>query len=428
MHAPAYQNQLLSKTAPTDTVQHKRCLCRVSGVTAAGPAAESSYPQRSPVLQSVPAAALMLGRLPDPALTAAFSTRGAHQTHSGGPASSSRSAPSQWPPALQRDDTYGRNGSYKWSNRSNASSARGHTSGSSNLYGSGRQSKMQASVPGMGQTPSGLSLADRERRTQQEEHNRRKWHPSGLPSASGCLQERLLACASSTVCHQRHVTCTMTYVRLVLAARPAKPRELTAPAKLHAARPRHSAAASQAERAPDYNRVSVAEPPPYKAPLETWDDVHTREAEASQPSTDHSTAACEARSTVQDDAFHSVSSNGAAAQATQPEGRFCICLNALPKSSCLPKRYVAEPCISVYVCCAPADAAREDIVSTSAVDDASEGNVDAGWRHSMTEVPLYVAVVRDRHEAQRVAHLLSTQHRGCTFGADTEVRGVLVVR
>lgn len=43
----------------------------------------------------------------------------------------------------------------------------------------------------------------------------------------------------------------------------------------------------------------------------------------------------------------------------------------------------------------------------------------------MTEVPPYVAVVRDRYEAQRVAHLLSTRHRGCIFGADTEARCIM---
>ena len=72
--------------------------------------------------------------------------------------------------------------------------------------------------------------------------------------------------------------------------------------------------------------------------------------------------------------------------------------------------------------CVPAEAATEDHVTSSAADDAVDGDAEAGWRHSMTEVPPYVAVVRDRYEAQRVAHLLTTRYRACTFGADTEVR------
>ena len=39
----------------------------------------------------------------------------------------------------------------------------------------------------------------------------------------------------------------------------------------------------------------------------------------------------------------------------------------------------------------------------------------------MREVPPYVAVVQDRHEAHRVAGLLTGQYRECVFGADTEV-------
>ena len=77
---------------------------------------------------------------------------------------------------------------------------------------------------------------------------------------------------------------------------------------------------------------------------------------------------------------------------------------------------------SASVCVAPAEAVTEELVSSPVADDADDVDSEAGWRHSMTEVPPYVAVVRDRHEAQRVADLLSTRHRGCTFGADTEVR------
>ena len=63
-----------------------------------------------------------------------------------------------------------------------------------------------------------------------------------------------------------------------------------------------------------------------------------------------------------------------------------------------------------------------EAVSSSSDQGVAEGDAEAGWRHSMTEVPPYVAVVQDRHEALRVAHLLSTRYRECTFGADTEVR------
>ncbi len=77
---------------------------------------------------------------------------------------------------------------------------------------------------------------------------------------------------------------------------------------------------------------------------------------------------------------------------------------------------------SVTCCPATADVAAQSPYSVPAPEDAVEGDAEAGWRHSMTEVPPYVAVVRDRHDAQRVAHLLSTRYRGCTFGADTEVR------
>ena len=40
----------------------------------------------------------------------------------------------------------------------------------------------------------------------------------------------------------------------------------------------------------------------------------------------------------------------------------------------------------------------------------------------MKDVPPYVAVVTDRHEAQRIATLLTTQYRSSVFGADTEAR------
>jgi hypothetical protein len=71
-----------------------------------------------------------------------------------------------------------------------------------------------------------------------------------------------------------------------------------------------------------------------------------------------------------------------------------------------------------------AEEASAEAASSSSDQDAAEGVAEAGWRHSMTEVPPYVAVVQERHEALRVANLLSTRYRNCTFGADTEVRSV----
>ena len=65
----------------------------------------------------------------------------------------------------------------------------------------------------------------------------------------------------------------------------------------------------------------------------------------------------------------------------------------------------------------------------------NDGLGEEAERRNMKQVPSYVAMVGDRHEAQRIATLLTTQYRDNVFGADTEVsdwrgsaKGVIVSR
>lgn len=58
-----------------------------------------------------------------------------------------------------------------------------------------------------------------------------------------------------------------------------------------------------------------------------------------------------------------------------------------------------------------------------AAEEAAEADdSESEERQNMKEVPACVYVVNNRHNAQRVANLLTTCYRHHVYGADTEVR------
>jgi hypothetical protein len=74
----------------------------------------------------------------------------------------------------------------------------------------------------------------------------------------------------------------------------------------------------------------------------------------------------------------------------------------------------------------PAAAAEAAPAAVAAVAEQAAEAVDAddsesAERQNMTEVPACVHVVNNRHEAQRVAGLLTTLYKHQVYGADTEV-------
>ena len=150
----------------------------------------------------------MLGRLPDPALTAAFSTREAHQTHSSGPASSTHSMQTQWPTARSRSDQHDRHGDYArntatQSDRPRAS--RGYTSASSSSLSLSRQSNYNRPVSRPGQMHEGLDPAVQLRRNHLEEQRKSKWQPGEPP---------LIARRPRSACSNSALRCSCAYCNI----------------------------------------------------------------------------------------------------------------------------------------------------------------------------------------------------------------------